>query len=105
MIERLELTEKRYNEIQELLMSPDIIKDIKKSRELSIEASNLEDVVNCYHKYKSVLNDLEEARLMERDPELKDFAVEEIERLSNEKESLDKEKRNPCITQIPLNSF
>ena len=38
MIERLELTEKRYNEIQELLTNPDIIKDIKKSRELSIEA-------------------------------------------------------------------
>ena len=91
MIERLELTEKRYNEIQELLTNPDIIKDIKKSRELSIEASNLEDIVNCYHKYKGVISDLEEAKLMEKDPELKEYAVEEIERLTNEKESLDKE--------------
>ena len=34
MLERLELTEKRYNEIQEMLMNPDVVKDIKKSREL-----------------------------------------------------------------------
>ena len=89
MIERLELTEKRYNEIQELLMDPSIISDIKKSRELSIEASNLEDIVVCYHKYKRVLSDLEEAKFMLKDIELKEFALEEIERLEHEKEVLD----------------
>ena len=30
MIDRLELTEKRYNEIQNLLMDPSVISDIKK---------------------------------------------------------------------------
>ena len=35
MIERLELIEKRYNEINELLMSPEVLSDIKKSKELS----------------------------------------------------------------------
>ena len=91
MLERLELTEKRFNEIQELLMNPDIVKDIKKSRELSIEASRLEDVVQCFHKYKNVLNDLEAAKSMEKDPELKEFAIEEIEKLNNEKEKLESE--------------
>jgi peptide chain release factor 1 len=91
MIERLELTEKRYNEIQNLLMDPSIISDIKKSKELSIEASNLEDIVNCYKKYKQVLSDLEEANLMLKDEDLKEFALEEIERLTKEKEQLDHE--------------
>ena len=91
MIERLELTEKRYNEIQELLMDSSILSDIKKSRELSIEASNLEDIVNCYHKYKNVLSDLEEAKLMLKEEDLKEFASEEIERLNKEKEILDHE--------------
>ena len=91
MIERLELTEKRYNEIQSLLMDPIIIGDIKKSRELSIEASNLEDVVNCYQKYKQILKDLEEAKEMIKDPELKDFALEEETRLNKEKESIEHE--------------
>ena len=91
MLERLELSEKRYNDIQQELMDPSVASDIKKSRELSIEASNLEDIVNCYHKYKTVLSDLEEAKLMVKDAELKEFAEEEIERLTKEKEELDKE--------------
>lgn len=91
MIERLDLTEKRYNDIQNLLMDPNIISDIKKSRELSIEASNLEDVVNCYKKYKQVLSDLAEAKIMVKEEDLKDFALEEIERLQVEKENLEAE--------------
>ena len=91
MIDRLELTEKRYNEIQELLISPEVISDIKKSRELSIEASNLEDIVECYNKYKQILSDLEEAKEMLKDPELKEFAMEEETRLNSEKENIEHE--------------
>ena len=89
MIERLELTEKRYKEIQDMLMQPDIITDIKKSKELSIELSSLEDTVVCYQKYKNVLNDLKEAQEMVKDEELKEYALEEITRLTEEKEQLE----------------
>ena len=34
MIERLDLIEKRYHEIQELLMQPDVLNDIKKIKRL-----------------------------------------------------------------------
>ena len=34
MIERLDLIEKRYHEIQELLMQSDVLNDIKKSKDL-----------------------------------------------------------------------
>ena len=62
MIERLELTKKRYDEINEMLMQPEVLQDIKKSRELSIELANIEDIVNCYTEYKQVLDDLEAAK-------------------------------------------
>ena len=91
MIERLELTEKRYKEIQDMLMQPDIITDIKKSKELSIELSSLEDTVVCYQRYKNVLNDLKEAQEMVKDEELKEYALEEITRLTEEKEQLEHE--------------
>ena len=91
MIERLKLTEQRYQEIQEQLMDPAIISDIKKSKELSIEAANLEEIVNCYKKYKEVLSDLEEAHLMVKEKDLEEFALEEITRLEKEKEELEKE--------------
>ena len=43
MIDRLELLEKRYDEINSLLMQNDIISDVSKSRELSIELKSI-----CY---------------------------------------------------------
>ena len=47
MIERLEIIEKRYNEINDLLMQSDVISDVKRSRELSIE-SNLSIIKSLY---------------------------------------------------------
>ena len=85
MIEKLELTEKRYNEIQKQLMDPSIACDIKKSKDLMVEQSNLESIVSGFHTYKKILSDLEEAKSLVNDLELKEFALEEIERLSKEK--------------------
>ena len=86
MNNRLDLLEKRYNEIQELLMKTEVVSDIKKSRELQIELSSIEDAVNVYQDYKRILSDLEEAHSMTKDKELAEFALEEIERLTKEKE-------------------
>ena len=91
MIERLDLIEKRYHEINELLMTPEVLSDVRKSKELSIESSTIEDVYNCYQKYKSVLNDLESANEMLEDPELSEFASEEVSRLTAEKTNLESE--------------
>ncbi len=91
MIERLDLLEKRYDEINNLLMQNDIISDVKKSRELSIELKSIEETVTVYRKYKKVLSDIEESREMIHDPEIADFAKEELVRLNEEKTNLEEE--------------
>lgn len=91
MIERLELIEQRYNEINNMLIDPSIISDINKSRELSKELSSIEDTVSVFRDYKKVLSDLEESREMAHDPEIAEFANEEISRLEVEKENLEKQ--------------
>ncbi len=88
MLERLELIDKRYQEINDLLVSPEVLGDISKSRELSKEQAGLEETVNTYHQYQSIEADLEEAKAMVSDPELADFAREEIDRLTKEKEEI-----------------
>ena len=93
MIERLELLEKRYDEINNLLMQNDIISDVSKSRELSIELKSIEEAVNAYRKYKKVLSDIEESREMTHDPEIADFAKEELTRLNEEKVKLEDEMK------------
>ena len=91
MIERLDLLEKRFDEINSLLMQNDIISDVSKSRELSIELKSIEDAVNAYRKYKKVLSDIEETKEMVHDPEIADFAKEELTRLNEEKINLEEE--------------
>ena len=77
MIERLELIEKRMNEIDGLLMDPSVLSDIKKSMELSKERANIIDSYEAYQKYKKILSDLEEAKELKDDPEMGEFAREE----------------------------
>ena len=91
MIERLDLLEKRFDEINGLLMQNDIISDVSKSRELSIELKSIEEAVNTYRKYKKVLSDILETKEMVHDPEIADYAKEELTRLNDEKINLEEE--------------
>ena len=101
MIERLETTLKRYEELEEALTTPEVLSDIKKTREYSKEMSSLEDLVNCYKKYKKVLENIEEAKEMLKDPDLGDMAKEEIKSLEQEKNKLDGELEILLIPKDP----
>ena len=62
MIERLEATLTKYESIEKELTNPEVLSDIKKTRELSKEMSSIEELVTCYKKYKKVLNAMESVR-------------------------------------------
>ena len=91
MIERLEAIEKRYNELTDLLMSSDVIVDIKKTLELTKEQAALKDGYEIYNKYKNIITDIDAAREMAKDPEMVEFAREELDNLVKEKEQIEKE--------------
>ena len=101
MIERLEATLEKYNKLEEELTKPEVLSDIKKTREYSKEMSSLEDVVNCYKKYKKVLSDMEQAKEMAKDPEIGEMAKEELKSLEEEKAALDKELEILLIPKDP----
>ena len=104
MIERLEATLLKYESIEHELTKPEVLSDIKKTRELSKEMSSIEELVVCYKKYKKVLNDIEEAEEMVKDPELSEMAKEEIKSLNQEKERLDQELEILLIPKDPNDS-
>ena len=54
MIERLETTLARYNEIVNDLSKPEVLSDTKKMTSLSKEQASLEEVVEKYKEYKKV---------------------------------------------------
>ena len=101
MIERLDRILDKYNEINEELSKEEIITDVKKTTMLSKELSNLEDAVKCYQKYKTVLVGIKDAKEMVLDKELGDFAKEELEKLEEEKKTLEHELEILLIPKDP----
>ena len=89
MLERLELINERYEQISEELLKPEVYNDFKKMKDLNKEKSSLESTVEAYKKYKQVLSDLEAAHEMTHDPEMAEFAHEEINTLTKEKEEIE----------------
>lgn len=88
----------RYNEITELLSSPDISSDIKKMTDLSREQSNLVDIVEKAKRYIAVSESIIENKELLNDPDLGELAKEELPLLENEIISLDEEIK---ILMIP----
>ena len=91
MIERLDAIEKRYNELSEEMVKPDVISDIKKTLELTKEQSSLKDAYEIYQTYKTVLSDISTAKEMVKDPEMSEFAKEELNTLEEKKSKLENE--------------
>ena len=89
MIERLDLIENRYNEINNMLMDSEVLSNINKSRELSKELSNILETVQVYRQYKDVLNAIEDTKEMLNDKEMAEIAREELSVLENEKVELE----------------
>ena len=89
MLERLKAIEEKYNELSEELSKPEILSNIKETLRLTKEQAFLKDAYDAYQKYKKIESDLEEAKEMTKDPDLGEFAKEEISRLTKEKENLE----------------
>ena len=77
MFEKLELVEKRYDELTLKISDPAVIANNNEWRKLVKEHSSMEDVVLKYREYKQVQNNMIEAKEMMEDPEMKDLAEEE----------------------------
>ena len=82
MFNRLDAIEKRYNEIKEELLKPEVLNDFNYLKKLSKEESELKEIVEVYNEYKKVIDNLNQAKEMENDPDLKEIAQSEIAELS-----------------------
>ena len=98
MFQKLEEVEKRYNELTEKISNPEIITNQSEWTKLMKEHADIQDVVEKYREYKKVKQDLEDAKLMLEDKELKELAEAEIEQA---KEKLPKIEEELKILLIP----
>lgn len=67
MLDRLKLIESKYQEINEKLSDPEVVKDVKKYTALMKERRDKEKIVEVYHEYKNVLNQIEDLKILVKD--------------------------------------
>ena len=98
MFEKLESVKKRYEELTLQISDPAVIANNIEWQKLVKEHSSIEDVVLKYNEYRKTENDMQEAKEMMNDPELKDLAEEEY---YSSKESLAKIEEELKVLLIP----
>ena len=91
MLERLEAIDTRYNEINDELMKPEVISNVKMTLTLTKEQSGLKDAYEAYQEYKKILKGIEDAKEMIKDSELGEMAREELKELEEKKANLESE--------------
>lgn len=98
MFQKLEDVEKKYIDLTEKISDPEVISRQNEWKVMMKEHSELEPIVEKYREYKKVEKNLEDAKEMMNDPELKELA--EVEMLEA-KEKLPKIEEELKILLIP----
>ena len=101
MKERLDIINERYNFLEDELLKPEVYNDYKKMQTILKEKNSLEKVVNTYNKYNQTLDDIDAAKEMMKDPEMRDFANEELDKLHLDKENLENEIKRLLLPKDP----
>jgi peptide chain release factor 1 len=84
MFDRLNQIEARYEELTQALASPDIMTDSAKFQKTAKAHSEISPMVERYREYKDLKKGIAESRAMladEKDPEMRAYAQEELDRL------------------------
>ncbi|MGW8187109.1 MAG: peptide chain release factor 1, partial [Desulfobacterales bacterium] len=103
MFGNLEGVEERFQEIENLLGDPDIIKDQVTYQKHVREHAELNKIVTVYRAYKKVLADIEESQalLQDGDADIEELAREELADLRRREHELEQDLRLRLLPKDP----
>jgi peptide chain release factor 1 len=104
MIEKLEELKLRFEEVGQLLMQPETVRDIKKYSQLNKEYKDLEKIVSKYNQFSDAQNHLQQAKDVlqkEKDEEMREMAKMEIDELEPKIEKIESELKELLIPKDP----
>ncbi|MEL6988888.1 MAG: peptide chain release factor 1 [Bacteroidota bacterium] len=106
MLDKLEAIKERFIYLEEQLSNPDIMSDMKKFTKTNKEYKDLQEIVQAYETYKSVLGNIETSKemLKEDDAEMVEMAKMELEDLTKQKIDLEESIKVLLIPKDPEDS-
>ncbi|MCK5123859.1 MAG: peptide chain release factor 1, partial [Dehalococcoidia bacterium] len=91
MFEKLELIQKRYDELSQLLAQPEIATDSRRLQELNKEKVDLEDIVGMYQEYRAKGKEMAELEALlnsHTEAEMTALVKEEVSKLKEQQADL-----------------
>ena len=107
MIDKLEEIKKRFEDVGQEIIQPEIISDMKRYAKLNKEYKDLDKVVQEYEKYKKILSNIQSAKTVlkeEKDEEFRDMAKMELDELEPQKEAIEEVLKQLLIPKDPNDS-
>lgn len=104
MLTKLENLERRFEDVEQQLFSPEVLADQERYRKLAKAHADLKEVVDLFRTYRTVRNNLEESRglLRDDDAEIRAMAQEEVKKLEAEAERLHDELTVLLLPKDPM---
>ena len=91
----------KYDELNKKLSEENITNDLNIFKKISKEHSDLSPIIETYTEYKKIIQNISEAKEMLSDPEMKEFAQEEIEQGKDKIEDLEVKLQALLIPKDP----
>lgn len=104
MLEKLSVLEKKYEEISQKMIDPEVISNTAELQKLAKEHAELEPIVMKYREYNKVKKTLEEDKEMLKeklDDEMRELLKEEIAEYEDALEKLEKELKIMLLPKDP----
>ena len=104
MFERLDQIEARYEELTQALASPDIVNDSARYQKTAKAHSELTDVVERYREYKDLKKGISDSKALladEKDPEMRTYAQEELDKLESRVTGVEEELKVLLLPKDP----
>lgn len=107
MLDKLEAIKRRFEEVNEALIQPDVASDLKKYKSLNKEFKELEKIVAEYERYKLLLSNIEHTKTVistEKDEDFREMAKEELDELLPQREEMEERLKEMLIPKDPDDS-
>lgn len=104
MLDKLAAVEARYNELLELMASPEVVSKPDLLQKYGQEQASIERLVETYRRYQAVLTQLDETRTMlgdGLDDDMRTMVREELDSLENEQVELEEKLRVMLLPKDP----
>ncbi len=101
MFEKLEVVEKRYDELTNQIADPEIIANTGEWQKLMKEHSSIEEIVEKYREYKETEKNMQEAKDMMEDKEMRELAEEEYYSCKDKLSEIEEELKVLLIPKDP----